>query len=93
MLILAVDHVPIGLTRFLVAKWITKPSSLWLEDQRSFRSYLKEVPNGIINTATARTLRLQKLNCSSDDDFSLSLSDTDQEFPDGSDYRFDYSYE
>jgi len=93
-LILAVDIVPIGLARFLASKWLCKPSSLWLERPRALKSYLREVPVGIINTAQARSARLQEFHGAEHADLSQGHSVSEQDFPAWAElHMFDYSYE
>jgi len=73
--------IPAGLARFLASCWITKPTSLWLEDRRSLRSYLRQVPVLLIKKAEAFAVRLASYADESDSSgSSYTASDS------GSDY-------
>jgi hypothetical protein len=86
-LILTSTCIPIGLSRFLIAKWCTDPFSLWLERKESLKSYLRKVPVSIINRAVqALRARLEQ------DEYAWSGgSHSASEDESGSEPDFNYS--
>jgi len=54
-------NLPIGLVRFLTAKWIVKPFSLWLRRSVLFKKFLKKVPSLLVKRARTRWCELQLL--------------------------------
>jgi hypothetical protein len=54
-LILSVRHrIPIGLVRFLLARWVVSPFSLWLRRAVSLKKFLRKVPSLLVKQAEMR---------------------------------------
>lgn len=64
---------PIGLARFLARLWQTNPQSLWLRINATLKSYLREVPIGVLRPARDKWAKLNEFDSSS------SLSGSSQE--------------
>lgn len=53
-LILTSSRLPTGLIRYLISKWITDPYSLWLQERKGFKQYLKSLPISVVNRVRSR---------------------------------------
>lgn len=61
-LILTVNYaLPIGLVRFLLAQWCTRPFSLWLRRSVTFKKFLKKVPISLVKRGESQHARYDAL--------------------------------
>lgn len=69
-------NMPAGLARFLASKWITNPSSLWLDRRVSLKQYLRQVPSAIFDRAVA-VFSEHQFDWYSKEESSFTSSDSD----------------
>lgn len=89
-LLLHTRAIPAGLARFLASRWLTRPSSLWLEERLTLKSYLRKLPLSVIYRSEERKVRhnmspslMSDSEYDSEPDYSRaprSGPDEDQEF-------------
>jgi len=78
LILTGTSALPIGLVRFLLARWCTHPFSLWLRRAVTLKKFLRKTPISLVKRAETRRARYNALRrtdaeyggCTSTSDFS-----------------------